>query len=67
MNITRLQGSVTVGGGLQVRYSCGWLIWSAGRLSQQGRPLHTLHNAHDPAGAAKRLAGSCGAISGETP
>jgi histidine kinase-like protein len=42
-------------GGLAVRYCCGWLVWPAGRLSRQGRPLHTLHSAHDPAGAARRL------------
>ena len=56
MNLTRLQGTLTLPGGLAVSYCCGWLAWPAGRPSGRGRPLHTLHNAHDPAGAARRLA-----------
>ena len=56
MNLTRLQGTLTLPGGLTVSYCCGWLAWPAGRPSGRGRPLHTLHNAHDPAGAARRLA-----------
>jgi hypothetical protein len=57
MNLTRLQGTLTLPDGLAVSYCCGWLAWPAGRPSGRGRPLHTLHNAHDPAGAARRLAG----------
>ncbi len=56
MTITRLNGILTIAGGQAVRYCCGWLLWPAGRLSRQGRPLHTLHSAQDPAGAARRLA-----------
>ena len=56
MNLTRLQGTLTLRGGVAVRYSCGWLAWPTGRISQRGRPLHTLHAAHDAAGAARRLA-----------
>src|SRR6266568_1244818 len=56
MTITRLHGTLTLGNGLAVRYSSGWLIWAVGRPSCQQRPLHTLHSAHDPAGAARRLA-----------
>ncbi len=57
MCLTRLQGTLTLPGGLAVSYCCGWLAWPSGRPSGRGRPLHTLHNAHDPAGAARRLAG----------
>jgi hypothetical protein len=60
MNLTRLQGTLTLPGGLAVSYCCGWLVWPAGGPSGRGRPLHTLHNAHDPAGAARRLARSRG-------
>jgi hypothetical protein len=56
MNLTRLQGTLILRGGVAVRYSCGWLGWPTGRTSQRGRPLHTLHEAHDAAGAARRLA-----------
>ena len=56
MAITRLQGTLTLPGGPVVRYCCGWLVWPAGRSSHRGRPLCTLHSAHDPAGAARRLA-----------
>jgi hypothetical protein len=59
MTLTRLQGALTLPGGLAVSYCCGWLVWPAGRPSGRGRPLHTLHNAHDPVGAARRLA-RCG-------
>ena len=54
MNLTRLQGTLTLPGGLAVSFCCGWLAWPAGRPSGRGRPLHTLHNAHDPAGAARQ-------------
>ena len=56
MSLSRLQGTLTLPGGLAVRYACGWLGWPSGRTSQRGRPLHALHNAHDVAGAARRLA-----------
>jgi anti-sigma regulatory factor (Ser/Thr protein kinase) len=56
MNLTRLQGTLTLPGGLAVRYAYGWLGWPTGRTSQQGRPLHALHDAQDVAGAARRLA-----------
>jgi hypothetical protein len=55
MTLTRLQGTLTLPGGVAVSYCCGWLAWPAGRPGGRGRPLHTLHNAHDPAGAARRL------------
>jgi hypothetical protein len=58
MTITRLQGTLSLADGQVVRYCCGWLLWSAGRSSYCGRPLHTLHNAHDAAGAARRLSQS---------
>lgn len=56
MSLSRLQGTLTLPGGLAVRYACGWLGWPSGRTSQRGRPLHALHDAHDAAGAARRLA-----------
>jgi hypothetical protein len=56
MTITRLQGTLTLPGGPVVRYCCGWLVWPAGRPGHRGRPLRTLHSAHDPAGAARGLA-----------
>ena len=56
MAITRLQGTLTLPGGPVVSYCCGWLVWPTDRSSHRGRPLHTLHSAHDPAGAARRLA-----------
>jgi anti-sigma regulatory factor (Ser/Thr protein kinase) len=56
MNLSRLQGTLTLPGGLAVRYACGWLGWPTGRTSRRGRPLHALHEAHDAAGAARRLA-----------
>jgi hypothetical protein len=61
MVITRLHGVMPLADGPVVRYCCGWLAWSAGRPSHRGRALQTLHSAHDPAGAARRLAQSSGA------
>ena len=58
MTVTRLEGTLLLDGGLQVRYRCGWLAWPAGRASVRGRPLHVLHSAHDPAGAVRKLLGS---------
>jgi serine/threonine-protein kinase RsbW len=58
MTVTRFEGTLTLYGGPAVRYRCGWLTWPAGRLSARGRPLLTVHNAADPAGAARRLAGT---------
>ena len=60
MVITRLHGMMPLAGGPVVRYCCGWLAWSAGRPSHRGRALQTLHSAHDPAGAARRLMQSSG-------
>ena len=54
--ITRLQGTLTLARGPAVGYRCGWLFWPAGRLSRDGRPLYAIHQARDPAGAARRLA-----------
>src|ERR1039457_1335088 len=56
MTITRLQGTPTLPSGPVVRYCCGWLVWPSGRPGHRGRPLRTLHSAHDPAGAARGLA-----------
>lgn len=56
MSLSRLQGTLTLPGGLAVRYACGWLGWPTGRTSRRGRALHALHDAHDAAGAARRLA-----------
>jgi hypothetical protein len=56
MSLNRLEGSLILPGGLAIRYGCGWLGWPTGRTSERGRPLHTLHGAHDVAGAARRLA-----------
>jgi hypothetical protein len=56
MAVTRLQGTLTMTGGLSVVCCCGWLFWPAGRLSAGGRPLYAVHRAGDPAGAARRLA-----------
>jgi hypothetical protein len=56
MIITRLQGTLTLPGGPVVCYCCGWLVWPTDRSSHRGRPLNALHSAHDPAGAARRLA-----------
>jgi hypothetical protein len=56
MTVTRLSGTLTVPGGLVVRYCCGWLMWSAGRPSRRRRPLQAIHSAHDPSGAALKLA-----------
>lgn len=58
MSLSRLEGTLILPGGLAIRYGCGWLGWPTGRTSQRGRPLHTLHGAHDVAGAARRLARS---------
>jgi hypothetical protein len=58
MTISRLHGVLTPASGPPVRYACGWLAWSAGRLSHRGRPLYAVHSADDPAGAARRLVGS---------
>lgn len=58
MTVTRFEGTLTLSGGPAVRYRCGWLTWPAGRLSARGRPLLTVHNAADPVGAARRLAGT---------
>jgi anti-sigma regulatory factor (Ser/Thr protein kinase) len=68
MNLTRLQGTLTLPGGLAVRYAHGWLGWPTGRTSRQGRPLHALHDAHDTAGAARRLVRMPGAqtVQGQT-
>jgi anti-sigma regulatory factor (Ser/Thr protein kinase) len=67
MSLTRLQGILTLPGGLAVRYACGWLGWPIGRTSQRGRPLHALHDAHDAAGAARRLARTPAAQSVQPP
>jgi hypothetical protein len=56
MTITRLQGTLVLAGGPGVVYRYGWLFWPAGRLSCVGRPLYAVHQASDPAGAARRLA-----------
>ncbi|MGI8445792.1 MAG: hypothetical protein ACR2MP_01115 [Streptosporangiaceae bacterium] len=56
MVITRLQGTLTLTGGVTVRCCSGWLVWPTGRASRQGRPLQTLHSVYDPSGAARRLA-----------
>jgi hypothetical protein len=56
MTLSRLGGTLILPGGLAIRYGCGWLGWPTGRVSQRGRPLHTVHGAHDVAGAARRLA-----------
>ena len=56
MSLSRLGGTLILPGGLAIRYGCGWLGWPTGRVSQRGRPLHTVHGAHDVAGAARRLA-----------
>lgn len=56
MNLTRLHGTLTLPSGLAIRYTCGWLTWPTGHTNQRGRPLHALHDAHDSAGAARRLA-----------
>ncbi len=55
ITITRLEGTLILLGGPVVRYRHGWLVWPAGRASQRGRPLFTVHSAGDPAGAARRL------------
>jgi len=55
MTVTRLEGTLQIEGGLLVRYGCGWLAWPAGRASARGRPLHVLHSARDPVGAARKL------------
>ena len=68
MTITRLQGRAVLPAGLVVGYSCGWLLWPAGRQSLRGRSLHCLHSARDPAGAARRLrrpTGEQDALAGE--
>lgn len=54
MTITRLQGTLMLPDGRVVVCRRGWLSWPAGR----GRPLHAVHSACDPAGAARRLAQS---------
>jgi hypothetical protein len=54
MTITRLQGTLMLADGRAVVCRRGWLSWPAGR----GRPLHAVHGACDPAGAARRLAQS---------
>jgi len=54
--VTRLQGTLTLAGGPAVRYRDGWLIWPAGPAGGPGHLPLAAHRAHDPAGAARRLA-----------
>jgi hypothetical protein len=56
MNLTRLQGSLTLTGDSVVGYFSGWLLWPTGRLSRRGQPVYAVHPAGDPSGAARRLA-----------
>jgi len=56
MTLTRLRGTLNLTGGFSVECRSGWLWWQSGRLSGNGRPLHAIHPATDPAGAARRLA-----------
>ncbi|HUY45891.1 MAG TPA: hypothetical protein VMV92_09225 [Streptosporangiaceae bacterium] len=67
MTITRLQGTLTLAGGPDVVYRCGWLFWPAGRLSRAGRPLYALHQARDPAGAASFYPASVPCYGGSLP
>ncbi|MGH3285225.1 MAG: ATP-binding protein [Streptosporangiaceae bacterium] len=41
--------------GQTISYAAGFFWWPTGRLSR-GRPLYAVHRAHDPAGAARRIA-----------
>jgi hypothetical protein len=49
------EGRLTLVQGQTVSYSAGFFWWPTGRLSR-GRPLYAIHRAHDPAGAARRIA-----------
>jgi hypothetical protein len=54
--LTRRQAVLLLPDGRVVRCWGGWLLWQTGKVSGQGRPLHTLHCLHDVAGAVRRLA-----------
>ncbi len=55
MTLTRLGGVLILPGGFNVMCRSGWLWWRLGRLSGTGRPLHAIHPADDPVGAARRI------------
>lgn len=55
MTLTRLSASLRLASGFSIGCNCGWLWWRSERLSGTGRPLHAIHPASDPAGAAHRI------------
>jgi hypothetical protein len=55
MMLTRWQAMLILRDGRVMWCCCGWLLWRTGKVSSRGRPLHTLHSVHDPAGAVRRL------------
>ena len=48
------EGELMLVQGQAIGYATGFFWWRTGRFSQ-GRPLYTIHAAHDPAGAARRI------------
>lgn len=56
ITVTRLQARFALAAGLAVSVWHGWLFWPTGRVSRAGRPVYAMHQASDPAGAARRIA-----------
>jgi hypothetical protein len=51
------EGRLMLVQGQTISYAAGFIWWPTGRLSRgRGRPLYAVHRAHDPAGAARRIA-----------
>jgi hypothetical protein len=55
MLLSRWHGRLSTTRGTTVEYAAGKFWWPAGRVSRDGRPLYAIHDAGDPAGAARRL------------
>jgi hypothetical protein len=55
MLLSRWHGQLSTASGTAVEYAAGWFWWPAGRVSRDGRPVCAIHDAGDPAGAARRL------------
>jgi hypothetical protein len=54
MTLTRYAGTLFPADGPCIGYHYGFFWWPTGR-SRRGRPLYAIHDASDPAGAARRL------------
>jgi len=58
MMLARWHGQLWSVGGPVVGYAAGLFWWPSGRLSRDGRPVYAIHDARDPAGAARRVDGA---------